>query len=131
MFGKVIFLTLNTISYSGKEPSAKTKEEIDQAKYVRIIDTGMDNLTKIEMENVIAEYSTPKLFGEIALLDETKKVRALSAMTKTDAVLCILNHEAFDMMIREKLNREREELGKFVHKSVPKLKEYFGLQTVI
>lgn len=92
---------------------------------------GNDNLTSIEMENKIIEYESPELFGENALMDETKKVRKLSAMTKTDSVLMILNLEAFDMMIRENENREREEIGKFVHREFPKLKENFGITSVI
>lgn len=48
-------------------------------------------------------------------------------MTKTDCVLMILNTEAFDIIAKEKLKRERDEMGRFVHNSIPKLKENFGL----
>lgn len=48
-------------------------------------------------------------------------------MTKTDCILLVLNHEAFDIMVREKIKKEREELGKFVCNSMPRLKETIGL----
>lgn len=48
-------------------------------------------------------------------------------MTKTDCVLMILNIEAFDIIVREKLKRETDEKGRFVHTSIPRLKENFGL----
>jgi CRP-like cAMP-binding protein len=84
-------------------------------------------MTQVETENIITEFQTGKLFGEIALLDPTKATRALSAMTKTDCVFMILNMEAFDIIAKEKLKRERDEMGRFVHNAVPKLKENFGL----
>jgi hypothetical protein len=33
-------------------------------------------------------------------------------------------------MLKEKFKRERDELGKFVHNSLPKLKEHFSLSAV-
>lgn len=96
-----------------------------------MVDNSNENETIIETENVVVEYQTGKLFGEIALLDPKKKIRALSAMTKTDSILLILNMEAFDIIIKEKLKRDREEMGKFVHTSIPKMNENFTLFNVI
>jgi CRP-like cAMP-binding protein len=71
------------------------------------------------------------LFGEIAMLDPTKAMRALSAMTRTDCILLVLNMESFDLLIKEKLKRDREELGKFVYNSIPRLKDNFTLYSVV
>lgn len=49
------------------------------------------------------------------MLDRLKTNRMLSAMTKANSVLMILNREAFDLIVREKLKKEREDLGKFVY----------------
>ena len=84
----------------------------------------------MEVENVVAEFPKGRLFGEIALLDPTKATRALSAMTKTDCVFIVLNQEAFDIMVKEKLKRERELLGNFVYNSMPKIKDHYSLFTV-
>mmetsp|Transcript_43285 Transcript_43285/g.41675 ORF Transcript_43285/g.41675 Transcript_43285/m.41675 type:complete len:95 (+) Transcript_43285:926-1210(+) len=51
-------------------------------------------------------------------------------MTKTDCILLYVNMEAFDILIKEKLKKGREERGKFVHSSIPRLREFFGLQNV-
>ena len=64
-------------------------------------------------------------------MDASKSIRALSAMTKTDCILLRINKEAFDIMIRDKINKDRDEMGKFVYSSVPKLKENFTLYNVI
>jgi hypothetical protein len=43
----------------------------------------------------------------------------------------MLNQEAFDIMVKEKIKKEREDMGKFVCNSMPKLKETIGLSTVV
>lgn len=63
-------------------------------------------------------------------MDSNKATRVLSAMTKTDCILLILNQEAFDIMVKEKLKRERDELGKFVYNSLPNLMDHFSLPAV-
>lgn len=67
----------------------------------------------------MSELESGRLFGEIALLDPNKATRALSAMCRSDCILLLLNFEAFDLLIKEKLKREREAMGKFVHLSIP------------
>ena len=94
------------------------------------MDSGNDGVNYVEVENVVTEFGKGKLFGEIALLDPTKATRALSAMTKTDCIFIYLNKEAFDIMVKEKLKREREELGKFVYNAIPRLKDHFNLLAV-
>lgn len=78
-----------------------------------------------ETENIIAEFSAGKLFGEIALTDEKNSCRVLSAMTKTDCILLWLNKEAFDLMVKDKIIKEQSEIGKFVYKNIPTLSSYF------
>ena len=82
------------------------------------------------MENVIVEFHKGRLFGEIALTNPDKATRMLSAMTKNDCILLVFNQEAFDIIIKEKLKKEREELGRFVCSSMPKLTETIGFQGV-
>lgn len=97
---------------------------------MRYVNTGKEGLNCVETENVVAEFPKGRLFGEIALIDPSKATRVLSAMTKTDCIFIILNQEAFDIILREKLKREREDLGKFVYNSMPRLKEFFSLPAV-
>jgi hypothetical protein len=42
-----------------------------------------------------------------------------------------LNQEAFDIMVKEKIKKDREDLGKFVCNSMPRLKETIGLPAVV
>ncbi len=130
MHGKVIFLTLNQITWQGSTPRQNIKKELDGAQFMRHIDTGNEGITCVETENVVAEFPKGKLFGEIALLDPAKATRVLSAMTKTDCIFIYMNQEAFDIMVKEKLKREKEELGKFVYNTLPKIKENFSLYAV-
>lgn len=58
---------------------------------MRYLDTGSEGITSVEVENVVAEFDKGRLFGEIALLEPDKATRVLSAMTKTDCILLILN----------------------------------------
>ena len=89
-----------------------------------------EGLNCVEVENIIAEFPKGRLFGEIALLDPSKATRVLSAMTKSDCILLILNQEAFDIMVKEKIKRERDELGRFVYNALPNLKDHFSLLAV-
>jgi len=58
-------------------------------------------------------------------------VRALSALTKTDCIFLEFTKEAFDILLKERIKKEREELGKFVYESIPGLKSKFGLAKII
>lgn len=98
---------------------------------MRFVDTGVESVQTVETENVINEFQAGSLFGEIALMDSSKSIRVLSTMTKTDCILLQINKEAFDIMIRDKMNKDRDEMGKFVYQSIPKLKDNFTLYNVI
>ena len=104
---------------------------METCQYMRYTDTGSDGMFTVECENNIVTFPKGKLFGEIALLDPNKATRMLSALTKTDSILLVLNQEAFDIMIKEKIKKDREEMGKFVCSSMPKLKETIGLPAVV
>ena len=97
---------------------------------MRSLDQRGHGVNYVEVENVVNEFPKGMLFGEIALINPLKKTRVLSAMTKTNSVLLWLNQEAFDIMLKEKYKRKNDKLGKFVHNSLPKLKELYSLFTV-
>jgi hypothetical protein len=97
---------------------------------MRYVDTGNENLTCVEVENVVVEFPKGRLFGEIALTNPDKATRMLSGMTKNDSILLVFNQEAFDIIIKEKLKKEREEIGRFVCNSMPNLTETIGFQAV-
>ncbi len=122
------FLKVVEHSWFGKFPNNKTQADINRAEYIRHLDTIDKNITSVEIENIIVTFSKGKLFGEIALLNPDKKVRALSGMTKTDSVLLILNQEAFTMLIEEKLNKEQEIKAKFVYDNFPFLGKSFTVK---
>lgn len=98
---------------------------------MRYVNSGNEGIMCAETENIVAEFPAGRLFGEIALLDETKATRVLSAMTKTDCIMLLLNKEAFDLMVKDKIKKEQEEIGKFVYSSIPTLSDNFTLFTVI
>lgn len=98
---------------------------------MRYTDTGSDGMYTVECENTVVTFPKGRLFGEIALLDPNKATRMLSALTKNDCILLVLNQEAFDIMVKERIKKEREEIGEFVCSSMPKLKETIGLPAVV
>jgi hypothetical protein len=46
--------------------------------------------------------------GENALAGSEKKTRMLSVMANTDCVFLMLNKDAFDILVRDELKREKE-----------------------
>jgi len=40
------------------------------------------------------------LIGEIAMMDPEKATRSVSVMAKTDCVFLLLNHDAFDILVK-------------------------------
>lgn len=57
----------------------------------------------VEQEIKIVEVGVGFMIGELAMLDPEKATRALSGMAKTDCVFLLLNQEAFDLLVREKM----------------------------
>lgn len=91
MQGKVQFLKLENLIWHGDYPDMNDEKKLDAADFIRYIDTGSEGITNVDVENIIVEFYKGKLFGELALLDSSKKTRALSAMTKSDCILLMLN----------------------------------------
>mmetsp|Transcript_27328 Transcript_27328/g.26374 ORF Transcript_27328/g.26374 Transcript_27328/m.26374 type:complete len:105 (+) Transcript_27328:421-735(+) len=52
-------------------------------------------------------------------------------MTREDSILLLLNFEAFDLLGKEKIKREREKMGQFVYQYIPCMKENFTLYNVV
>jgi hypothetical protein len=77
----------------------------------------------IEEEVKVCDIGVGAMIGEIAMLDPTKATRALSGMAKVDCVFLLLNKDAFEILVYEKLNKERAVLCQFVFDSIPKMKE--------
>jgi hypothetical protein len=48
------------------------------------------------------ESGVGALIGEIAMMDPTKASRLFSGMAKTDSIFLLLNHDAFDILVKEK-----------------------------
>lgn len=61
-----------------------------------------DNYTIIEEERKVADIDPGSMIGELAMLDPSKKPRAKSAMAKTDCVFLLLNHDAFEILVKVK-----------------------------
>lgn len=92
LHGQVSFLTLNMHNWHGQTPrDKKIKEDLETCQYMRYLENGEDGLYSVETETVIVTFEKNRLFGEIALLDSTKATRMLSALTKTDCILLLLN----------------------------------------
>ena len=64
----------------------------------------------VEEETKVAECGVGVVIGEIAMMDPLKATRALSGMAKTDCIFLLLNKDAFEILVKEKLKKEREQL---------------------
>jgi len=69
-----------------------------------------DGITTVEQEIKKAEVGEGALFGETAMIDPEKNQRTCSLMAKTDCIFVLLNHEAFNLLVKAELKRERENL---------------------
>lgn len=56
LHGKVIFLTLQQLNWQGAEPKDNIKRDLDNAQFIRKIETGNENFFSVEVENVVAEF---------------------------------------------------------------------------
>ena len=50
------------------------------------------------------EAGVGSLIGEMAMMEPSKSLRALSGMAKTDSIFLLLNHDAFDVLVKVNLN---------------------------
>lgn len=91
----------------------------------------MEKFIIVEEEVKIVEVGVGAMIGEIAMMDPTKATRALSGLAKTDCVFLLLNKDAFEILVKEKLKKEREQLCQFVFDTIPKLKDQFQFKKVL
>lgn len=60
------------------------------------------------------------------MMNPEKSSRLLSAMAKTDCIFLLLNHDAFNILLKSELKRDSEILTYFLLDHLPKLKELFS-----
>mmetsp|Transcript_6793 Transcript_6793/g.6027 ORF Transcript_6793/g.6027 Transcript_6793/m.6027 type:complete len:223 (+) Transcript_6793:104-772(+) len=90
-----------------------------------------DNYVYIEEEVKCGECGEGTLIGEIAMINLDKSGRAKSVMAKTDCFFLVLNQEAFEILVKDKLKKERDLLGMFIYNAIPKMKEQFSFTKVV
>ena len=90
----------------------------------------MDNYVVVEEETKVKELAAGIMIGEIAMMEENAR-RLLSGMAKTDCVFLLLNRDVFDMVVKEKMKKENEQLCQFVFDSIPKMKEQFQFKKIL
>ena len=84
----------------------------------------------VEEETKVKELAAGIMIGEIAMMEENAR-RLLSGMAKTDCVFLLLNRDVFDMVVKEKMKKENEQLCQFVFDSIPKMKEQFQFKKIL
>ncbi|CDW82196.1 UNKNOWN [Stylonychia lemnae] len=94
----------------------------------------------IEEEEKVWEVAEGAIIGEIAMMDPLKATRALSGMNlicsimigmaKTDCVFLLLNHDAFDILVKEKQKKINEAMTQFLFEAVPRMKDLFQFKKV-
>ena len=72
--------------------------------------------------------SRGELLGELAFLGSP--YRSLSAVALTDCLVIVLNLTAFNMVVKDRLMREQEEVGTFVFNILPGLKDFYSFNKV-
>ena len=89
----------------GKMNASQLKTHLEDLKEKELLEKGWktkivkDNFVIIEEETKVVEFPAGKIIGELAMMDP-KATRALSGMTKTDCIFLLLNHDAFDILVK-------------------------------
>lgn len=99
----------------------KEKEFLEKGRKTKTL---KDNFVIMEEEFKIGEATVGTVIGELAMMDP-KATRALSGMAKTDCIFLLLNHDSFDILVKEKQKKESEALTHFIFDSIPKMREQF------
>ena len=117
LHGSVQFLNTRTLDWVGAEESSilndKIQSEIEQATSVKVA-LGLKNpdtstFDSLMIETKVSDFDKGRLFGEIALVDQSKNPkRILSARALTDCILIRISKDVFDMILKEKFRRERD-----------------------
>lgn len=85
-----------------------------------------DEIIVIEEEiKMPFESGVGSLIGEIAMMDPTKGSRALSGMAKIDSIFLLLNHDAFDILVKEKQKKINESLTALIFDAIPKMNDLY------
>ena len=77
------------------------------------------------------ESGVGALIGEIAMMDPTKASRLFSGMAKTDSIFLLLNHDAFDILVKEKQKKINEGLCTLIFDAIPKMHELFQFKKIV
>ena len=51
-------------------------------------------------------------------------------MAHVDSMFIFINSTVFDLIVKEALKKEKEDIGEFIYKSIPRMKEMATLQKV-
>jgi len=105
----------------------KEKEFLEKGRKTKTL---KDNFVIMEEEFKIGEATVGTVIGELAMMDP-KATRALSGMAKTDCIFLLLNHDSFDILVKEKQKKESEALTHFIFDSIPKMREQFQFKKVV
>jgi CRP-like cAMP-binding protein len=61
------------------------------------------------IESKVNEFEKGRMFGEIALIDQDKnQKRVLTAKAMSDCIIIKIPKEVFDMLLKERLKKERD-----------------------
>ena len=66
--------------------------------------------------------------GELSLLG--KPFRQLSACALVDCLVIVLNLTAFNLVVKDRLQREQQEMGNFIYNTMPGFKHFFTLSKI-
>ena len=117
LYGTVIYFDVKVTTFKpGQDPPSPLPEKKEGKKTIvtekpkdltdaKRTKTVQDELVVIEEEiKMPFESGIGSLIGEIAMMDPSKASRALSGMAKTDSIFLLLNHDAFEILVKVKLN---------------------------
>ena len=65
------------------------------------------------------------------MLDPKNSKRFISGACKTDCIMLLLNLKAFDILIKDKMKKDREMLAMIVYNSVPNIQKFYTFPTVL
>ena len=90
--------------------------ELNEASAIKVAlnikNTDCSTFNSIILETKVNEFESGRLFGEIAMIDQSKNPkRVLTAKASTECILIKFSKEVFDMILKERYRKEREQLG--------------------
>jgi CRP-like cAMP-binding protein len=120
LHGKVSFYNTSQVNWVGAEESSilndKFITELNEASAIKVAlnlkNTDCSTFNSIILETKVNEFESGRLFGEIAMIDQSKNPkRVLTAKASTECILIKFSKEVFDMILKERYRKEREQLG--------------------